>query len=347
MSSLNFPWCSLRLYLGAGTDPHLTTPSFQEVGESDKVSQSLLFSRLNNPSSLSLLVGFVLQTLHQPCCSCLDAFENLSVLPKLGGPEQDTALKVGSNLAKYRGTIPALVLLATLLLIQARVPMAFLATWAHCCVMFSLTSVREPRSSSAWQLSSSSSPSLQHCRGLLWPKCSTWHLVLLKLTALDSIKVVGNGFTNELGKCRGGGGKYASVAVVIKHKQAASVGLLRVSQQLPGQSLCWLVIHLMIPDPAEELYSLQQILWEQAPSICVRQNMEHSLEASHCSSMSLALELIFLINNKKLISRGETAGKEPRKCLTTFSRGKESKASLYWLSNDYYSFMFIIHSCLF
>lgn len=56
---------------------------------------------------------------------------------------------------------------------------------------------------------------------------------------------------NELRKCVGGGGKYASVAIVIKHKQAASVGLLRVWQQLPGQSPCWLVIHLIIPDPAE------------------------------------------------------------------------------------------------
>lgn len=99
---------------------------------------------------------------------------------------------------------------------------------------------------------------------------------------------------NELGKCGGGGGKYASVAIVIRHKQAVSLGLLRVCQQLPGQSPCWLVIHLIIPDPAEELCSLQQILWEQAPRICVSQDMEHSLEASHCSSISSALELIFL-----------------------------------------------------
>lgn len=131
MPSLNFPWHSLRLYLGAETDPHLATSSFQEVVESDKVSPSRLFSRLNNPSSLCLLIGFVLQTLHQPCCSCLDAFEHLIVLPELGGPEQDTALKVGPHFAEYRGTIPALVLLATLLLVQARMPLALLATWAH------------------------------------------------------------------------------------------------------------------------------------------------------------------------------------------------------------------------
>lgn len=42
---------------------------------------------------------------------------------------------------------------------------------------------------------------------------------------------------NELRKCGGGGGKYASVAIVIKHKQAASVDLLRVCQSFQA-SLC-------------------------------------------------------------------------------------------------------------
>lgn len=92
---------------------------------------SLLFSWLNNNSSLSLLIAFVLQTLHQPCGPCLDAFEYLSILPKLGVPKQDTALKVGPHIAEYRGTITALVLLATLLLTQAWMPLAFLATWAQ------------------------------------------------------------------------------------------------------------------------------------------------------------------------------------------------------------------------
>ncbi|KAJ7422375.1 hypothetical protein BTVI_14290 [Pitangus sulphuratus] len=39
--------------------------------------------------------------------------------------------------AECRGRITSLVLLATLLLIQARMPLAFLATWAHCWLMFS------------------------------------------------------------------------------------------------------------------------------------------------------------------------------------------------------------------
>uniref|UniRef100_A0A8C9NFZ9 Uncharacterized protein n=1 Tax=Serinus canaria TaxID=9135 RepID=A0A8C9NFZ9_SERCA len=42
-----------------------------------------------------------------------------------------TQLRCNSTSAEYEGTIPALVLLATLLLTQARMSLAFLATWAH------------------------------------------------------------------------------------------------------------------------------------------------------------------------------------------------------------------------
>ncbi|CAM9277954.1 unnamed protein product, partial [Bubo scandiacus] len=40
-------------------------------------------------------------------------------------------------------------------------PLAFLATWAHCWLMFSQPSINTPRSLSDWQLSSHSSPSLK------------------------------------------------------------------------------------------------------------------------------------------------------------------------------------------
>lgn len=42
------------------------------------------------------------------------------------------------------------------------------------------------------------------------------------------------------------------------------------------------------------------------------------------------------------IKLGKTVGEKPKRCLTTFSRGRESKASLYWLSSDYYSFVFVL-----
>ncbi|CAM9602800.1 unnamed protein product, partial [Bubo scandiacus] len=68
--------------------------------------------------------------------------------------------RCGLTSAEYRSKITSLSLLATLFLIQARMPLAFLATWAHCWLMFSRLSVNTPRSLSDWQLSSHSSPSL-------------------------------------------------------------------------------------------------------------------------------------------------------------------------------------------
>ncbi|KAK4823935.1 hypothetical protein QYF61_008321 [Mycteria americana] len=50
--------------------------------------------------------------------------------------------------------ITSLLLLATLLLIQARMPLAFLATWAHCWLIFRWLSTSTPRSFSTRQLSS-------------------------------------------------------------------------------------------------------------------------------------------------------------------------------------------------
>ena len=47
-----------------------------------------------------------------------------------------------------------------LLLIQARMPLAFLTTWAHCWLIFSWLSNSTPRSLSIRQLSSHSSPGL-------------------------------------------------------------------------------------------------------------------------------------------------------------------------------------------
>ncbi|CAM9638949.1 unnamed protein product, partial [Bubo scandiacus] len=44
--------------------------------------------------------------------------------------------RCGLTSAEYRGKITSLSLLATLFLIQARMSLAFLATWAHCWLMF-------------------------------------------------------------------------------------------------------------------------------------------------------------------------------------------------------------------
>ena len=51
--------------------------------------------------------------------------------------------------AEYRGMITFLLMLATLFLIQARMPLAFLSTWARCWLMFSWLSTSTPKSFSA------------------------------------------------------------------------------------------------------------------------------------------------------------------------------------------------------
>ena len=48
--------------------------------------------------------------------------------------------------AEYRGMITSLLLLATPFLIQARMLLAFLATWAHCWLMFNQLSTNTPGS---------------------------------------------------------------------------------------------------------------------------------------------------------------------------------------------------------
>lgn len=161
-------------------------------------------------------------------------------------------------------------------------------------------------------------------------------MVLLNLILLDSIKIVGNGFTNKWGKCRGGGGKYASVAIVIKHKKAASVGLLRVSQQLTGQSLCWLVI------PPDDSRSCRKALFPAAN--LVGTGPKDLCEPEHRTQFGGITLLVHILSFRDNfdIKLGKTVGEKPKRCLTTFSRGRESKASLYWLSSDYYSFVFVL-----
>jgi len=54
-------------------------------------------------------------------------------------------LRYGLSRTEYRGMITPLLLLAVIFLIQARMPLAFLATWAHCWLLFSQTSTSIPR----------------------------------------------------------------------------------------------------------------------------------------------------------------------------------------------------------
>jgi len=65
---------------------------------------------------------------HAPAPQCLSCTE---------GPKTEHSTPVVAS-AKYRGTIISLVQLATPFLIQARMLLAFLATWARCQLVFSL-----------------------------------------------------------------------------------------------------------------------------------------------------------------------------------------------------------------
>jgi len=79
--------------------------------------------------------------------------------------------------AEQRGRVPSLDLLATMLLMQPRVWLAFWAASAHCRVMLSFSSTSTPKSFSSGLLSVHPAPSLYLCLGLPWPVCRTLHLV--------------------------------------------------------------------------------------------------------------------------------------------------------------------------
>ncbi|KAK4812352.1 hypothetical protein QYF61_017129 [Mycteria americana] len=127
----------ITCYLGEETDPHLSTASFQAVVESDEVSPQPPFLQAEQPQvPQPLPISLVLQTLPQLRCPSLDTLQPLNVSLGVRGPTLNTAFEVRPHQCRVQGTITALVLLATLLLIQARMPLAFLATWAHCRLIF-------------------------------------------------------------------------------------------------------------------------------------------------------------------------------------------------------------------
>ncbi|KAK4833014.1 hypothetical protein QYF61_027116 [Mycteria americana] len=81
-------------YLGEETDPHLSTPSFQAVVESDEVSPQPPFlqakqSQLPQP----LLIRLLLQTLHQLRCPSLYALQYLNIPLVVGGPKLNTVFE--------------------------------------------------------------------------------------------------------------------------------------------------------------------------------------------------------------------------------------------------------------
>jgi len=187
--------CPITGYLGEETNTHLTTTAFQVVVESDKAPPQPPLLQTKQPQLPQLLlIRLVLQTLYQLSCPSLDTLQPLNVLLVVRGPKLNTAFKVWPHQCQYRGTIPSLVPLATLFLLEARMPLAFLAPWAHCWLMFSRLLTSTPRSNSAGQLSRHSPP--QAC-SVAWGCCdpsagpSIWPC---RLRSVDTVHFYTNTF---------------------------------------------------------------------------------------------------------------------------------------------------------
>lgn len=184
MPNLNLSWCNLRPFscvLSHVTWEKRPAPLLQPpqvIVEGDGISPQPIFLPdlttlipldaphnfyflLSSPAS-SLFSSHPQANWHLSCCE---------------GPK--TELSIWGTIltsAVHKRTDTFIVLLATLFLMLARMP---LTTFAHYWLMLSWLSTSSPRSFSAQQLSSHFSPSLYRCMGLLWPKCSTWCLALL------------------------------------------------------------------------------------------------------------------------------------------------------------------------
>lgn len=82
-------------------------------------------------------------------------------------PKEARIWAAASPSALYRGTVTSLVLLFTLFLIQAWMPLAF-SHLGTCWLIFCWLSTSTARSFSTGQPSWHISPQLEHCLGLLW-----------------------------------------------------------------------------------------------------------------------------------------------------------------------------------
>ncbi|RMC18216.1 hypothetical protein DUI87_05097 [Hirundo rustica rustica] len=179
--------CSVSCSLVEETNPQLTASIFQGIVESDKVTSESPFLQAKQPQlPQSFLTGFVFQAPHQPCCPPLDALKHLNILPKLRGPEMDTALKVWPDQCRVQGKydLPAPAGHAIPDPGQDAIgPLGHLGTLlAHVQpaadqypqVPFLLGTVQPHHTQPA---------TLQ---GFLWPEFRTWNLDLLNITLVDS-----------------------------------------------------------------------------------------------------------------------------------------------------------------
>ncbi|XP_065500574.1 uncharacterized protein LOC135994167 [Caloenas nicobarica] len=140
-------------------DPNTQLEEQQALQRAIRSPRSLLFSRLNSPRSLSRS--------HHTCSpgssSAPLPFSELAPAPQglsySEGPKTDPRTQGVASLVPIQGTITALVLLATLFLIRARMLVAFFPP-GHTLAHIQLLSINTPKSFSAGQLCICSSLSL-------------------------------------------------------------------------------------------------------------------------------------------------------------------------------------------
>ena len=134
-------------------------------------SLNLLFSRLNSPRSLSLsLRNRCSSTFIMLMALCWRLYGiSLSFL-YWGGQKYPQHSRCGLTSAEQRGRITSLDLMATLPLMQPRIPLAFLVARAHCWLTLNLVSTKSPSSFSTKLLPSWSAASIWGCLGLFHPR---------------------------------------------------------------------------------------------------------------------------------------------------------------------------------
>lgn len=116
--------------MGEKTDAHLTTISFCVVLQSTKASTELLSFQAKESQFPHRTCAPGLSPAH---CPSLRSLHHLNVF-RVVTQKQSQHLMYSLTGAEHRGTVTNLVLLATLLLIQARMP---LLSWPPCWLMSS------------------------------------------------------------------------------------------------------------------------------------------------------------------------------------------------------------------
>jgi len=134
-------------------------------GHNEVSLQPSLFQAEQTQFLHRFFTGEVLQPLDRLHGPSLDPFQKLDIFPMLRATDLDTVLTsthltVLTSPGQNRGTITSIALLATLLLMESRTPLAFWGASAHCWLMLCCSSTGTP------------SPSQQsYSQEVLFPLC--------------------------------------------------------------------------------------------------------------------------------------------------------------------------------